>query len=316
MSHWAARKGNVSHATVDGRQVESTQIAAMDGHDRQHAKLSAIPNGRRSLLWATDDLGRVFCLDACGGIVFAPLPAKWRALQIVVSASGRVWVTARCAEQQTYAVWSLSSDLYEWSCWAKSHAPYQIAGASADGCWMLQKRRLELAADQQNQPSWMPFDATQISEGLDGTLWAIDGKSRYGGFAVWRRSKGSDAWFMLPPPASAIRISGAPDGTAWSANSRGDIWRFHPNGAGNFRECNAVANCRNCLYSPQQSSVKDLSIGPDGVLWFLSTSTAPNGHSIGWMSNFLLKDSRYPAPSKGAVSLAASMVRAADTASI
>jgi hypothetical protein len=175
---------------------------------------------------------------------------------------------------------------------------------------MLQRRSLQPTDHRpQGRGSLLPFEAAQISEGLDGTLWAVGGKRRHGGFAVWHRHKTSGNWFLLPHPASAIRISGAPDGTAWGANSHGNIWRFHPDGAGNFRKCNADANCRNCLYSPRKDAVRDLSVGPDGVHWFLSTGAAPNGYSIGQILNCASRTSLFPAPLNDTISLAASQTQ-------
>jgi hypothetical protein len=258
-------------------------------------------------LWAVDALGRVFRLNSNGKIEFIPLQRRWHALQIGVSRSGKVWVLARAAERRLYAILTSSSDHSGWGCVARSRAPYLIAGASTDECWMLQGRRLQSTDHgQQGRTSLLPFEATQISEGIDGTLWAVGGERRHGGLAVWRRDKNSGGWFLLPQPASAIRISGAPDGTAWGANSHGDIWRFHPDGMGNFRECSADSNCRNCLYSPRKDAVRDLSVGPDGVLWFLSTAVAPNGYSIGQISNHASHTPSYPARRNGAISLAAS----------
>lgn len=309
MSSRSTGQGMVSQVDTGAGCSAHVELAAAP---RLSARLAAKVDARMSILWAVDDLGRVFRLDPTNGKVeFIPLQRHWHALQIVVSCSGKVWVTAWAAERRIYAVLKLSSDHSGWLCEVRSTSPYLIAGASTDDCWLLQGRSLT-STDHcfQSQTSMLPFEAVQISEGLDGTLWAVGGERRRGGFAVWRRDQVSKDWFKLPQPASAVRISGARDGTAWGANSHGDIWRFHPNGAGNFRECSADANCRNCLYTPRKEAVRDLSVGPDGVVWFLSAATAPNGYSIGRISNRASCTPLYPARRNGAISIAASTTQA------
>jgi hypothetical protein len=252
------------------------QSSLVHKRERDQSKLEArlvtTPEARNSALWTVTEEGEVYCLKSCGKKWNFPLPRPWRALRITSSASGTVWVCAS-AQQRECAIWALMANETTWTRQITCvHAPQVITAAGQSCLWILQNEVLHLLCERTVvKAPRLPFRAIHISEGADRTFWAVGGEKRFGGYSVWRRNPDEIDWFSLPRPAAATRISGAPDGSAWSANSRGQIWRLHPHGAGNFQECGISPSCQNCLYSSEVHEIRDLSVGPDGVVWVLST---------------------------------------------
>lgn len=248
-------------------------------HDVQHATA-----------WAATENGEVFKISATGRTIDCPLPRGWRALQVRVSGDRAAWAMAQ-RERGRYALFRRDPCGSSWTQAAERERPY-IIGAALEGVWLVEAHGLfQVCGANTIRGPALRFDALSVSQGADGSLWAIGGERRFGGAAVWRYLSEEGRWLKLPPPAAAVCIAAAHDGSAWTVNSRGDLWRLHPDGAGSFPECGMNANCRNCFYTPARSVVRDISVDQAGILWFLAGG-ATDQHLIGLMISFETRAAR------------------------
>lgn len=297
-----------------------------DGHAHDHAhtyspdpaKLSAELHGRpdpaTSLLYAVDAEGGLFTLTGTGQHQRLDFDADWLAMQVSVSARGNdVWVLAKrrpppagdAAAGSEFGVWRRSADGWELFHRTTAAGSRPVIGGGDDGCWIACDGVLTRLGGGAWRDEEIGFDPIGISEGRDGTLWLLGGAKRYGGLEVRRWDDDQERWFLLPPPAAAISIAGAPDGSAWSVSTKGEAWRLSRDGAGTFRECGLDADCRRCFYKPDRSFVRAVSAGSDGNIWFLSGTMDGNGFQIERMTDVETRESETPAPSLGAISIAA-----------
>jgi hypothetical protein len=246
---------------------------------RAPLKLSAILHGRtpagRSVAWAVDRDGGIRCIDGQGECSAWPLPGSRRAAQIVVSRSCDVWV--RTVDN---VVCRLDRASRRWDERFRVARGETIAGAHDGGVWIVGPRGVRWRDDAPDAPSAShriappAFRVSAVSHGHDGTLWALGSQRRFGGRDVWRYRADSSSWMPLPPPAAATSLAGSRDGTAWSVNAQGDLWRLHPDGAGSFRECRLVADCRNCQYSPSEHHLLDVQVDDDDGVWVVARASA------------------------------------------
>lgn len=271
------------------------------------AKLAGAPGSARSFVWAVDEAGSIFQLTASGKVSNRPLPSDVRALQIATSGTGEVWAIAMDRYRKK-RLFKSAFNSEEWAPVFDSRGFQRIGGASDGGIWIIADGKLR-HSDQAGRGSLLqpPFSPFQISQGADGTVWAIDQRPRFGGLGVWRYDQVRQQWFELPPPAAAKKIAGAPDGTAWSVNSRGDIWRLHPEGAGNFAECGANPKCVNCHYTPKQSQINDISVAVDGNVWFIEGGTSRDRSIIGQIDNLRTRHAVRFEQDRRIISIAAGM---------
>lgn len=248
------------------------------------AKLVGKAPKQVSAPWAINDLGEVIQLVAQAKPTKWKLPEGWRGIQIVQAEASKVWVAAR-QSQTSYGVLVGCLVTGEWSLCFSSDVPPVIGRASGSGVWIATGRSIiPIGFTPLSLPPLLPIEAVDVTEGIDGSLWAVGGEKRYGGFAVWHLNRAENNWHSLPKPAAAIALVGAADGTAWSVSSRGQIWRLHPDGAGKFAECGVVPTCRNCLYSPSSFHVSGLSISNEGAVWFFGQDA--HGNAIwGWLAD-------------------------------
>jgi hypothetical protein len=183
----------------------------------------------------------------------------------------------------------------------------RAVGAQNGGIWLLGNGALKCVHPDgcEIRNVRIEFEAQDFHEGANGTLWILGGTRRLGGFAVNCLPPGESNWFLLPSPAAAISVCGAPDGTAWSANIQGDVWRLNPRGGGNFAECQVFTGCTNCLFSPQARHAREVSVSSNGAVWILSRRAAAKGYAVEWIADFRHKEIR-PLPHElGAVRIAA-----------
>ncbi len=127
--------------------------------------------------------------------------------------------------------------------------------------------------------------AEEISVGADGTVWIISADVRFGGRVVKRLARAPNEWFALPAPASATKIAGAPDGMSWTVNSRGEVWRLHPEGGGNLAECQVNTGCHECHFALSSTIVSDVSVGPDGTVWAIGSVPGEAGAKVMWLAD-------------------------------
>lgn len=114
------------------------------------------------------------------------------------------------------------------------------------------------------------FQVKEGKIGLDQTIWLIGKNQLHGGYNVlW--SEDLLSFQIIPPPASAIKISGNTDGLAWTINERGEIWKLHRLGEGNTPGCQLNPSCRGCL-SKNYGNAKDIGISKEGYFVVLSVS--------------------------------------------
>jgi hypothetical protein len=182
-----------------------------------------------------------------------------------------------------------------------------VVGAQNGGLWLLERAALKCIHPDGSEVTAVAveFEIEDFHEGANGALWALGGIRRLGGFEVKCLAPGENDWFSLPSPASAVSICGAPDGTAWSANAQGDVWRLNPRGGGHFAECQVFTGCTNCLFSPQARHAREVSVSPNGAVWILSRRAAANGYAVEWIADFERKEIRSLPLEQGAVRIAA-----------
>lgn len=270
---------------------------------------SALQSGKADLsassVWAVDALGRIFQLRDSGQCEWHPLPPGWRAEQIAVDGARTVWASG-IDSSGGHALWSRPADSQYWVMRRSLPRNARIAGASHGGVFIVGDHGLTHEyGDIEGLPLPSGLRARCVDQGSDGTLWGLAEQIRYGGYAVMRYDHDLCAWFVLPEPAAALRIAGAPDGTAWSISSRGDLWRLHPQGAGHFIECSAVPDCGNCLYAPNDLRAHELAVDSIGNVWFLSDQPGENGTAIGCITEFASRESKFPSMQCGAIAIAA-----------
>lgn len=284
--------------------------------DKLSAELRAKPDAATSLLYAVDGSGRVFTLSGSGERADATPGADWLPLQVSASAQGgQVWLLAKArspgtdrpAEGTDYAVLRRTADGWDVAHRTGPQACRPVIGGGDGGVWLFADGRLRFVGGETapSVPDSLDIEPVEISQGADGTLWLAGGAKRYGGLEVRRLSDDGSDWFLLPPPAAAISLAGAPDGSAWSVSTKGEVWRLSRDGAGTFRECGLDADCRRCFYKPDRTFARGVSAGSDGNLWFLSGSADADGYAIERMTDLESRDSEIPAPAARAFSIAA-----------
>lgn len=238
-----------------------------------------------------------------------PLPDGWRAKGVVVSGNGAVWLTT-VSGLGKLAIWVLPCGSNEWECCRRLQREACIAGAIPSGVWIACGHKIWRISETAINDCTVdiPFAARHISQGADGTLWALGGAIQFGGYPVRRFDEQSSTWYLLPQPAAAVRIAGAPDGTAWTVNSRGDVWRLHPLGAGNFADCHLIPDCRKCCFTSRTSVVRDLTVAHDGTIWCLEAVTTEDINRVCYIGNGSAHRAVPLRPELRAISMAAPLV--------
>ncbi len=130
-----------------------------------------------------------------------------------------------------------------------------------------------------------PDFADEISVGVDGSVWIVSTESRFGGAVVKRLERGAREWFPLPAPAAATKIAVAPDGMAWSINTRGEIWRLHPAGGGNLAECQVSTECRECLFNAHSLVASEIAVTSDGTVWTIGSLSGKERPQVMWLAD-------------------------------
>jgi hypothetical protein len=254
----------------------------------------------------------VWLLDAEGGITLAdsdrilqriePLRTT-RVIDITVAGSSTLWIVARDRSDQIHLMrWN--GQHVEESARAHLAGATRVFGAQDGGCWLLKSRQLTKIYSDSKSEIGLSFDLHDFHEGPNGALWAVGGMRRLGGFEVRHLGPGEENWFVLPSPAAAVSICGAPDTTAWSVNAQGDVWRLNPKGGGNFTECRVLTGCTNCLFSQTPKHAREISVSPDGTVWILTRRAATNGYAVEWIADFSQKEMRSLSDRFGAVRIA------------
>lgn len=247
------------------------------------AKLTCRPRHSQTTLLVTGEDGSLTTITSAGVVEELSFIDGWRATRAIWSSGGTIWVSA--IGFGSNSLWRADQN-GGWHCVLTTGEPILLAGAVRNEATVSLSNQV-VAVDFKGTcmpvvPT--PADLKDMCVSTTGDFWAVAGKSAYGGYGVQRFSLIEQRWMSLPPPARAVRISAASDGTAWSVNSRGELWRLHPLGAGNFKECSQTTSCRNCLYSPQSLNVRLVSDDGSGGLWF--ASEAPNlAQEIGYFAN-------------------------------
>jgi hypothetical protein len=226
--------------------------------------------------------GELMLIDCQGSRRKIPFLTNWLAKQATVARGGRIVVAAENSGH--WAVWSCSPN----QPWSQTIDPQteevRLLGASDSHVSIAVRGEIFVHTSfTRTKVANTPPHVWQIREGHSGVLWALAGKSRFGGYPVYRHAPDERTWKLLPPPASGLQIAPAPDSTAWCVNSRGELWRIHPSGAGNFAECSQNVHCSNCRYSPQSVHILNASDDGAGTLWFIAGGDG--AADVGYFSN-------------------------------
>lgn len=251
--------------------------------------LLAVPAPKPTALTAPSSLPgrstRLLFQDASGALLHASPATGWEVSRVGLPAAGRVLAAAAgrdhvvaLLEGEDGAPTLAFTPLAEaaWAAWrlpfaCKPFASLTPAGdvVVTDDAGAVVLLHLEARSVTTLGPAGF---ARQVHAGSDGSLWAVRDQDGFGGYAVAVRRSGADDWFTLPDPASAVKVIGLRDGTAYGMNPLGEVWRFHPQGVGSFAECSEDAGCRNCLFSERRAGSLDLALGPDDVVWTVSAA--------------------------------------------
>jgi len=103
-------------------------------------------------------------------------------------------------------------------------------------------------SDMKTHTAWqrMPGEATDISIGADGSVWAIGTDERNGGYGIYHWN--GDSWDRQS--GGAVRIAVDPNGNPWIVNSEQDIYRWV-----------------NDQWEKLPGDATDIGIGADGSVW-------------------------------------------------
>lgn len=230
--------------------------------------VAAPTSAGRSLVWCISAFGEIFSVTSSGVVKNAGFPSAWIGRRIDVEPRGRVWVLASHRHTGELFLHLRDAQTATWRVVCRVSEVTELAAGNG-GVWLLTRDRLDLLNEAGNlqRTHYLPFLAQDVSESSDGSLWVVAGQGRLGGRSLYRLLPVTEQWSELPHPIAAIQVSCAPDGTAWTTNSKGHVWRIHPDGPGHFKECLEHADCRGCLKSPSTESVEEVSVGIDGEIW-------------------------------------------------
>jgi hypothetical protein len=277
--------------------------------EKLSAELKYRPGRDGSILFALASDGQIFSLAGDGQRANIDFVAGWIPLQLAASGrTGELWVLASDGQGGGMAVWLLSRDgwIRVHDCGQTGEARPIIAGAPDGGFWISVTGAIERHRSPEGpRRIAVEIEPTGISIAAEGTVWLLGGSRRYGGHEVRRFDEDADSWFLLPPPAAAISLAGAPDGSAWSVSNKGEPWRLSRDGAGTFRECGMDADCRRCFYKPETSHVRGVAVAPDGNVWFLTGAATQGGFAIERMTDLEARETETPDPASAAVSICA-----------
>lgn len=239
--------------------------------------------------------GEVWTLEQPGGGRKLSPDVEEFAFDIGVGADGSVWViTAEARPGGAVPAWLEDPATKSWHQLAAPAAAARVA-VGPDGTaytvnskgevWTLHK---EGGGDLLSPPN-QEF-ASDIGVGADGTVWVITTEDRRGGnVPAWLEDASTRSWRPLAPPAAADRIAVAPDGTALTVNSFGEVWTLHQQGGGE-------------LLSPaNEDFAMDIGIGASGVPWVITTEPREGGNVPAWLENAAAKTwNRLAAPAAAA----------------
>jgi hypothetical protein len=210
-------------------------------------------------------------------------------LRDIAYGSGKLW----CIEEDASGTRHLVSFRVnrpkrelEWT-FARDVRPVRLAAIPSGGVWVVSEAGEAWRFDSNGSGvRVLPSGAVEeISVGADGQVWVVSREHRFGGRVVRRFLQTESAWYSLPPPASAVKIAGAPDGMAWTVNSKGDVWMLHPLGGGNFPYCEVDTACERCRFSSVENPVDDIAVGPDGCVWITRPQRQGVGSTISYIES-------------------------------
>lgn len=243
------------------------------------------------IAWTVNTKGEVWTLQPQGGgNIFAPAES---ALSIGTGADGTVWIVSmKPLENGTGNV----IQYFSGSGWTS--VPGEVGGVTVAGdpsgrAWIVDEGGTVWVLDKQGNSKQMSTEefAIDIGVGTDGTVWIVSTQTREaaGGNIVMYLSPGSTEWVATPPPQAAVAISGSNSGVAWSVNTYGEIWTLDPQGGGN-------------LMSPRGTAT-DVSVGPDGTAWMISTidGQSGGGNEVMWYNTSSGQWEAVPYPASASV---------------
>jgi streptogramin lyase len=237
-----------------------------------------------SIAWLLGDSGEVLAVDTSGALV--DVGGAIRARAISAGSDGALWLLPAEIGAGDVIVRRQNGHLESLAVPAPAQ---KIAGGPDGTLWMLSVAGEVFSVRggevrTRHSPPGIAF-ATEISVGLDGMVWIVSTATRFGGRIVRRLSDLPDRWYELPAPASATRISIGNDGMAWTLNAKGEVWRLHPRGGGNFAECQVDVACTNCAFSPPGAFAREISAGADGTVWVLASRTPDDLPGLFWLAD-------------------------------
>lgn len=231
------------------------------------------PSGQ-GVAWIVEADGGLSIVDGSGGRTPIPVPDGGRAVDVSFGTDGTVWLLTTGTGGDALVFRGDPGGAFE--AVPVRSSLRRIAGGPDGTVWGVDADHQVLSwapdgTEHRHSPAGTPF-ADEISAGADGSVWVVSTTPRFGGRIVRRLAANATDWFDIPAPASAVRLSVGLDGTAWTVNAQGALWRLHPTGGGSFAECQVDTACQLCRFSAPADLVHEVSAGPDGTVWTLITS--------------------------------------------
>jgi len=203
---------------------------------------------------------RVKAFEGPGGLPPAPAPLgfvahRGAATDISVGGKGSAWVVGRTPRPGG------NFNLYRWNGldWTlESGAVVKISVDPAGNPWAINASH---QIYHLGPSGWTHLSgtATDISQGVNGSLWVIGTHARLGGFAIYHWN--GAGWVAVP--GGAVTIAVDPSGNPWAINDAHEIIHWV---GGRF------------VRFP--GSAEDIAVGAGGSVWVTGTNPTAGGYGI------------------------------------
>lgn len=239
--------------------------------------------------WTVNSLGEVWTLyPEGGGQLMSPAGQEF-AFDIDVDTGGIAWIVSTQARPGGAVIMGREPENTYWLPIAAPAAATRLSTAPDGTLWAVNDTGEVWIVNMDGSgklmsPQGQDFALDVSVSAGDGSVWIISTDINDTGNALKRWDSGSNSWITLPAPASADKVSVAPNGNVWTVNTKGEVWMLYPQGGGE-------------LVSPAgQDFAQDIGVGPDGTVWIVGNEARPGGDAVMWYSGSGTSWNTIPAP--------------------
>ncbi|MFL6207952.1 MAG: hypothetical protein ACJ74W_03840 [Pyrinomonadaceae bacterium] len=227
--------------------------------------------------WTVNSKGEIWTLYQKGGGALMSPPGADFAFEIAIGPSvPDVWIISTVPRQggAVPMVRPVAED--NWLPMAAPAAATKISVAPDGMLWTVNASGEVWALYPQGggylaSPPGVDF-AFDIGAGPDGSVWVVSTEARQGGNVLQSYNQSTQTWTPLAAPAAAIHVAVGPKGVLYTVNSVGEVWLIYPQGGGAL------------LSPPGVDFGQEISVGPDGTVWLISTEPRAGGNVVMWWS--------------------------------